>query len=93
MTGGGRGDGAETVQDDKRIANAIDILRRTGWSCTIAVFGDPSRPLAWTVDGQNGESRIRAYGKTKADAWEAAVLQTVGLRIMPQGESEARGPQ
>jgi hypothetical protein len=93
MTGECRGDETDTVQDDKRIANASDILRRTGWSCTIAVFGDPSRPLAWTVDRQNGESRIRAYGKTKADGWDAAVLQTVGLRIMPRGESEARGPQ
>lgn len=51
------------MRDEKRIANASEILRRSEWSCTIRVFGDPSRPLVWPVDGRSGDNLIRDEGE------------------------------
>jgi hypothetical protein len=77
------------MQNETGIADSIATLRRAGWNCTIMGFGSLSKPLVWIVDGRNGKSRLRAEGKTKAEAWESALVQACGLGMTRRAESEA----
>jgi hypothetical protein len=58
-----------------------DRLHRAGWSLGEIAFG-PLAAEVWQVDGQNGENRLLARGRTQSEAWWCACLQAreVGRR-------------
>jgi hypothetical protein len=51
-----------------------DRLHRAGWSLGEIAFG-PRGAEVWPVDGQNGENRLLARGRTQSEAWWHACLQ------------------
>jgi hypothetical protein len=63
------------------IADAHDLLKRSGWSVGVTAFHDGTGGRVWLVDGRNGENLIRGEGATEAAAWRSAVDQarSVGM--------------
>ena len=73
--------------DQADIFDAIDALKRAGWSVGVTAFVGPSGTRVWLVDGRNGENLIRAEGDSEAAAWRAALEQAraVGMLERPEG--------
>jgi hypothetical protein len=67
------------VSDSRDISYA---LRAAGWS-----IGDQVVPTRkgqiWRVSGSNGTRLIRAEGKSRYEAWEAALEQARALGLVP----------
>jgi hypothetical protein len=63
------------------IAEALELLHRTGWSVGVAGLATGAGRIVWVVSGHNGENLIRAEGATEAEAWRGAVEQarSVGM--------------
>jgi hypothetical protein len=53
---------------------AFDTLHAAGWS-----IGDTATESGWVVSGQRGEEEIMASGRTKSEAWAAAVEQAEAM--------------
>jgi hypothetical protein len=56
---------------------SFDRLDRAGWSVGEAGFGG-----TWVVSGMNGENRLRAEGRTQAEAWHNACLQAAAVGML-----------
>jgi hypothetical protein len=72
------------------VDESLDRLRRAGWS-----VGDTVNASGWLVTGTNGENRIHAEGRTRAEAWWNACVQAreVGLLAPALERAEAHaGP-
>jgi hypothetical protein len=53
-------------------------LHRSGWTIGDTAFSRPPG-VAWCVYGRNGENIIRAAGRTRDEAWAAAVEQALAV--------------
>lgn len=60
---------------------AYDRLRRSGWTIGDTAFARPPG-VAWCVSGQNGENLIRAEGRTRDEAWQAALGQAGAVGML-----------
>jgi hypothetical protein len=73
------------VSNYPSVDESFDRLRRAGWS-----VGDVEGAAVWFVTGTNGENRIKAEGRTQAEAWYRATLKAeVVFREYPLTRVEA----
>jgi hypothetical protein len=75
------------------VDESLDRLLRAGWSVGDAAFG-PEHALVWCVSGSNGENRVDAMGRTRAEAYWRACIQAreVGMLAAPRQEDAGYAP-
>jgi hypothetical protein len=75
---------AHQASDFAMIADALNDLRRPGWSIGVVALTsvDVSCRVVWQVDGRNGENLIRSSGATEAEAWRGALDQARSVGIL-----------
>ena len=61
--------------------HAYHALHRSGWSIGDTAFARPPA-VAWLVSGHNGENLIRAEGRTRDEAWQAALDQARAVAML-----------
>ena len=69
------------------VDESLDRLHRAGWSVGDTAFG-PDDSLVWLVFGNNGENRVEARSRSRAEAYWRACCQAreVGMLVPPKAE-------
>jgi hypothetical protein len=62
--------------------DALDQLRRAGWSTCDVVFPGGAGGIVWLVSATSGENTVRAEGAARGEAWGRAVERARGLGML-----------